>query len=273
MTNHLEKEIMNRTMCSLFVTVIILTVSPLSHAYVLDLTDFLDGLIAYYPLDGGQANDLISGHGGSVHGAVPTVNRWGELDGAMFFDGIQDEIEIANGGDFDLASWTIAAWVFAASTPFDVTGTVVGKTGSSYNYSIQLDANNDMRSQYEPCGLPDRILFSPFNLGSWYLVVSTNDAVSGNHALYIYEDQNLIDAQFMNSTEMPCLTSTPLYIGGCNLNGTNRYFHGAIDDVLIWNRALTAGEVEHLTTHPVPIPTELNSWGNVKNRYRGEAGR
>ena len=52
------------------------------------------GLIAYYPMDG-NANDAgPNGLHGTISGAVPAADRFGNPSGALLFDGINDYVEL-----------------------------------------------------------------------------------------------------------------------------------------------------------------------------------
>ena len=80
-----------------------------------------------------------------------------------------------------------------------------------------------------------------------------------------------VDGQFDSRTTYTSARSVvlgPLQIG--NWDGQNRTFDGIIDDVAIWNRALTQGEIAEVMTNGVPAAVEPGGklttiWGAIKH--------
>ena len=72
-----------------------------------------NGLVAYYPFNG-NANDASgNGNDGTVQGAVPTTDRFGNANSAYAFDGLTDYIELPlNTGNLNgLSRATFSAWI------------------------------------------------------------------------------------------------------------------------------------------------------------------
>ncbi len=53
-------------------------------------------MIAWYPLDGNAQDAGGNGHHGSVNGAVPVADRFGNNNSAFWFDGVNDNITVPN---------------------------------------------------------------------------------------------------------------------------------------------------------------------------------
>ena len=87
-----------------------------------------DGLVAYYPLSG-NANDASGhGHNGTVQGANPTTDRFGNPNSAYYFDGINDYITVPDDGSFNVGNYlTISLWIKFPGTPPSV-GSFVSKS-------------------------------------------------------------------------------------------------------------------------------------------------
>jgi len=83
-------------------------------------------------------------------------------------------------------------------------------------------------------------------------VVATYDQPSG--AMRLYENGMLTSENLYNSTLTPVVPLDPAYHPGVGIGTNNSFpdssvnygFNGAIDDVRIYNRALTASEVQAL---------------------------
>lgn len=69
-----------------------------------------DGLVAHYPFNG-NANDA-SGYGnhGTVYGATLTADRFGNLNSAYSFNGIDNYIEVPNSDSLNPGAVTVSAW-------------------------------------------------------------------------------------------------------------------------------------------------------------------
>ena len=59
-----------------------------------NFTDFNTGLIAYYPFNGNANDESGNGNDGTVSGATLAADRFGMLNNAYAFDGIDDYIGI-----------------------------------------------------------------------------------------------------------------------------------------------------------------------------------
>ena len=69
-----------------------------------------NGLVAYFPLDG-NGSDLISGASGTVHGATPAENRWGDSGKAYSFDGTDDYIEVPYESTYSTDAFSFSLWI------------------------------------------------------------------------------------------------------------------------------------------------------------------
>ena len=61
----------------------------------------LDGLVAWYQLDGDGTDSSGNNHHGTVYGASGTQNRFGSADSAMLFDGTDDYVEVFDHPDLN----------------------------------------------------------------------------------------------------------------------------------------------------------------------------
>ena len=84
-----------------------------------------NGLVAYYPFNG-NANDATgNGNNGTVHGAVLTTNRFGDVNSAYLFDGNSAYIETARPLP-DMQSATFSVWINVPGFPGGDTGVAGG---------------------------------------------------------------------------------------------------------------------------------------------------
>ena len=73
------------------------------------------GLVGWWALDGNTNDASGKGNHGSSNGAVSTTDRNGKVNGAYYFDGIDDNITIPNSASLNPEYITICGW-FKTST-------------------------------------------------------------------------------------------------------------------------------------------------------------
>ncbi|MCK5229514.1 MAG: hypothetical protein KAR13_04570 [Desulfobulbaceae bacterium] len=208
-----------------------------------------DGLVAYYPFNG-NANDASGNvNHGTVHGATLIEDRFGNSNSAYSFDGNNDYI-ITNytpsqnlGTNFSISSWI--KWNGSTGNHQRiVTKWQEGNIGS-HEYSLFLyGGSNKIRLSVGSGKIQSE--FVP-TLDTWHFVTAT----SNNSFAKIFIDGSLVFEKSYSTSIV--YDQEPLIIGG---GGTQysmpRYiFNGVLDDIRIYNRALSDSEISELYNHPV----------------------
>ena len=203
----------------------------LSPSYSITFTTIDNSLVAYYPFNG-NANDLTSnGRDFTVYGDTTLTNgKDNSSYSAYSFDGNGDYLETANIPSFD--NYTISLWAKPASS-----GTYEAMfssyNDSSYGFQIDLSSGNFHIRKAGASG--GNIVLSTAQLGVWTFIAFTYDGT--NSIGYINSDN---ESPVSGGT-----TEFNRFRIGRNRNG-NTYFSGAIDELRIYNRALTASEISSL---------------------------
>ncbi|SVE26743.1 uncharacterized protein METZ01_LOCUS479597, partial [marine metagenome] len=213
------------------------------------LAEFTGGLVAYYPFNGNANDESGNGHDGTVHGATLTTDRYGSSSKAYAFNGINQSIRASHHNDLNPAHFTLSAWINPATTPTGTLGRrIVSKEGAlnSGRYGFGLNQNGQKK-----LGVTANHNGGPggganggttlFTAGQWYHVVGTYDGTTMR--LYV----NGISEDSANHT-ISLSSNEPLGIGNLpgNTGTSEDEFDGKIDDVRIYNRALSAEEVAQL---------------------------
>jgi hypothetical protein len=219
-----------------------------------------NGLVAYYPFNE-NVNDVSgNGNNGTNYGATLTTDRFGNTNGAYYFNG-SNWIDIGPVvSRYDIMS--ITAWINTTSlSSFEDEAAIVSKpndpltlTGSrlgTYEGAFDSGFASDSASFITYINI---VVFgsNPANNGIWQQGVYVNDGTN----LQLFVDGQLVGVE---SYSPQVSTSTePMFIGkefptNWALPGL-RYFTGAIDDVRIYNRALSSNEVAQLYTIESQIP-------------------
>ena len=227
--------------------------------------DINQGLVAWYQLNGNASDASGYGNNGTVYGATSAANRFGNPGNAMGFDGYNDYVQVANNASLNITNAiTVSAWINR-----DVTGVrhdVVCKTttsGSYDGYHLIVGAQNEVQFALDIDGVWNGCEGGAIDAGNWHQLTGTFDGTQ--IALYIdgilwatERDPGTIGVNNQN-----------LYIGRA-VPGfeTGYFFDGSIDDVRIYNRALSSGEVQQLYNIPEPATIALFCLGIAALRNR-----
>lgn len=195
-----------------------------------------DGLVAYYPFNGNADDESGNENHGAVYGATLTVDRFGNPDSAYAFDGQGDFIRIPDSDSLDITGdLSVAAWVKTDSDDGLIFSNML-EVSPHDGYQVKVDSFWDGAVLFMSGG--DQLVgFEPVNTGGWRHVCVT---LSGTTA-YIYID-GLLDNS--GPVGVPTANDVDQTIGASYTPWY--FFDGVIDDVFIYDRALSESEVEEL---------------------------
>jgi hypothetical protein len=230
-----------------------------------------DGLVAYYPFNGDADDQSGNGHDGAVYGATLTTDRFGTPDSAYSFDGIDDYISVDYAPAFQLPVITISAWVrptidLSAGTSHAVIGgrgEDIASDRATFNLMVGQATStwaNGISVFYEDAADTEQFFDTNVypGLGDWTHLVASRSA---DGELNIYSDGVLLGQWF--STPAPADSLQDLLIGAYWSVPTPatatvaNFFTGDIDDVAIYNRALTPGQLTTPELSAIPAPAAL----------------
>lgn len=163
-----------------------------------------------------------------------------QLDGDNYDELYSDDLQLSN---FTVAFWFRTDNGYLPEFPAYLVnkgGHAVELPGYNMNYGIWMGTNGLLRTGFETMSGIDTIAASPFdyNDGEWHNVVSTFDG----EMLRLYVDGDQV-ARKLGKGFPDDTGNQPLRIGANSL-GTSGFFEGEIDEVRIWNRPLSTGEIE-----------------------------
>jgi hypothetical protein len=209
------------------------------------------GLIASYIFNGNADDDSGNGNHGTVHSATLSSDRFGNLNSAYSFNGVNSYIEVLNGSPFNFANeFTISMWVKPGTTQA-TQAQLLSKSHGIGGWFIEqtgIDLNHDQFGYYvAPVGL-----YVACNLqmvsNVWNHLVYAKKGITTR----CYLNNNLVGVGNASATNAVPTGNLPLTIGGYNAglsrpaSNIARFFHGSIDDIAIYNRTLSRTEVSKL---------------------------
>jgi len=204
------------------------------------LTDAAKGadpnLVAWYRFDG----DASDSSGNNLHGIEmgdPTYEA-GVFGQAISLDGDGDYVDCGLDPKFDITDQiTFMYWIKVVALDKEW-NTVLSRGDDSWR-SSRADFNNFMEAAVG--GTSGNYLYgvTPVDDGQWHHIAAVYDGTT----FYLYADGALDASE--PSTGQITASSYPLYIGD-NSQATGRFWNGLIDDVMIFNRALSEEEIQRL---------------------------
>lgn len=262
----------------------------LSREYEPQLEAQGSGLVAHWKFDEGIGNDVGDSSGNGNTGYLPNWAFWtndGIQGGGILFDGVNDYVDFADapGSVFNTLTYpfSVTAWVNVAGVPTNGPYLPVFSTDDEATYTgFQLRVKEQGGKYFLAADLMDGGGVSIFNRRSrisddittiatstWTHVAAV---VGGPNDISLFIDCNDVSDDYEGSASVASLT--PLrhaYPGATSPNisrsapgkiGTRAgalggFFNGAIDDVRVYNKKLSVGEVcsNFWPALPAPAPS------------------
>jgi hypothetical protein len=220
-----------------------------------------NGLLAYYPFSGNAMDATLNNYNGTLHGGVAlTSDRKGTANSAYSFDGIDDYISVAHAdplnlvGDFSISLWTSisSSQVLSGSSQANINDIIRKWNGNAEGYPFAIAFLNSTNPN------PNSIITGRYdgqicgNFSSYISPAIPTETFI--HIALVKEGSKL--RQYVNNVLLSEVND-PTQNSGCTVGNTAditigvrgnlyRYFKGKIDDIRIYNRALTSDEIGNL---------------------------
>ena len=235
-----------------------ITAPAANTTYRATFTQAVTGLVGAWSFDessGTQAQDA-SGRGGTgtIAGATRAVGRFG---GGLTFDGVDDWVTVADSAALDLTSaMTLEAWVNPTLLGANWRTAVMKENGAGLAYALYANDGANRAASYVNTGGDQGISSSagvvPVN--TWTHLATTYDGAN----LRVFANGTQVATRAL--TGLIRTSTSPLRFGG---NGAwlNEFFQGRLDEVRVYDRALTAAQISTDMNVPIgpppPAPPQL----------------
>ncbi len=197
----------------------------------------VDGLVGWWQFNGNASDTSGSGSNATINGQSLTIGENGQADTAYSFSGTNNMTSSAAALPIGAGARTVLAWVYATAYPTTGWGMVhsygsavtAGASSLSISTVGRVTFNGQSNDFNSPLVLP---------LNEWHLVGYT---LSGNQASTILDTAT----QTNTLTTTSATTVNPTAFIGAYIGGSNRW-SGAIDELRVYNRVLSAGEIQSI---------------------------
>jgi glucose/arabinose dehydrogenase len=225
-----------------------------SATYDVGQTPLPPGLVAGYRFSEGAGITTADVSGNNNSGTLVNGPAWttGQYGGALTFGGT-DYVDLGNPASLQLTgSMTLTAWIKIGANPGD-DGAIVAKLGPA-GWQLKTSPDTGPRTaaiQISSDGSDSIQRYSNtiLSANTWYHVAGIYDAVAGTLSIYI---NGVFDNGVLAGTVPPSQFNSPLGVNIAQRTGNPGTFNflGLIDEVHVFNRALTAAEIQADMTIP-----------------------
>lgn len=202
-----------------------------------------NGLIGYWPFCGNANDQSGNNNNGVVNGASLTTDRFGNTNSAYNFNGTSNKINFGTSQSLiNLSQFTYSVWI-NRSVNCGNDAIVISNYGGNWAGNLlfgKVINNGDAQIRLHKQNLSINSS-SSISDNQWINLVAVKD----NSTLKLYKNGLLIQTTDISNFGSVNNISFPFVIGGAGWSDSN-YFMGKIDDVGVWNRALTPQEISQL---------------------------
>ena len=222
-----------------------------------------DGLVGYWPFNGNANDESGNGNHGTVNGATLTEDRNGLNNKSYNFNNSRNDIiNLPSINCNNITSYSISGWFNKNSNSSGVDGTIFGQSNGcqgSDGLRLYIGTDNLLFWQMEKtnnCISEGKFIPNVnYTDGKWHFFAvifesNTNSVNCENFKIYI--DNILVSQSNINnnnsSIALPLVNNNNTTVFGNVYNNKNNSFPGTLDDIAIYNRALTQQEISALYT-------------------------
>ena len=230
-------------------------------------------LVAYYPFNGNAYDESGNSKNLTKNGSATLANdRFGNSNSAYIFDGTDDYFEFPQDASLNPTRFSFSAWVNASDNSTNW-GTVLKSRNSYSGYNLYKSNQNTWQVWIGDGSSWTVIGSENVEINQWVHLVGTYDGSE----LKLYKNGNL-NASDNSSFVVNAWKPLRIGAGKTNQETAGYYFNGVIDEVRIYNKALSAAEIRDLYTSSFnPVESlydnlsiskiQLNTIGNMVDNF------
>jgi hypothetical protein len=223
-----------------------IALSPLDRQLVTPVAPAAESLVLRFAFDGNMDDDAGAYDG--VAAGAPTYAE-GQVGQAIVFDGVRDYITAT--GTFDLTAYTATIW-FRVDGGVDARDILTAYNPTGYLYGILLEVTADgqlrylHRSPVAATGGANLYSNASYDDGAWHHVA----IVQSGETMALYVNGVQVASAAASSLD---LALEKIAVGVLRSEEPQRFFPGALDDLYLYNRALSDSEIASLAGRTQPF--------------------
>jgi hypothetical protein len=202
-----------------------------------------NGLVGYWGFSGNASDISGNGSNGTVNGALLSSDRFGNATSAYNFNGNSDYIIVQNNLLPNQQSYSINLWTKIQGNQTIDLFNDRQEPSCFYKYRVLVINGVIQFWKYSNSSL-EKVIGNTIPLNQWIMITAVFD--NTQNTINIYSNSSLNSSSSSSNWNVSSNATTIGGLRGCGTNGTFNIQNGPIDDVGIWNRALTQDEITNL---------------------------
>jgi Concanavalin A-like lectin/glucanases superfamily len=208
-----------------------------------------------WTFDAGTGSSAADSSDNGNDGTLINSPQWiaGVAGRALNFDGDGNAVRMSGSGglaNLDKGGLTVSAWIRPATAGAGGRGRIVDKDNNDAGWFFSMYTSNNIQfavDQFDGAN-PSRISTAAVDLNRWQHVVATWDGSTSGSNIHLYVDGVLVDGGASSGSGARFDDSgTPLTVGN-RAGDLARGFDGGIDEVQVYDRVLSASEIQTLAS-------------------------
>ena len=234
--------------------------------------DLSAGLAGYWKLDENTGTSAADSSTNSNAGTLTNGPTWatGQIGSSVTFDGTNDSIVTTtdHGSGASLKIITLSAWFKTSSTSgakiIGLQNTQTGTTASNWDRQIWVGTDGKVYFGLYTTVPKETVSNTTYNDNLWHHAVGVSTGDNGTITLYV--DGVLQQTTSLGGSVFSGYSNSYWRIGDYKnagwTNGVDGYFTGSLDEIRVYDRALSADEVANLyrLTTPTGVDTSLKGY-------------
>jgi hypothetical protein len=205
--------------------------------------------------------------GNNMNGSIPSGWTAGVFGNALGFDGANDRVNVGNASNLNVVNLTIGAWIKVNKISQMSIGGKFAGTGNNRSYGISTDSSGNIEltiyNGSYALGLGSGGL-ATITANRWYFVTVT---FSPPNSTKFYINGSFITETIYRVNQIYA-SASPLQIGW--VSDVLYHFNGTIEEFMVWNRTLSATEIQQIYNLSSRLPTQ--SWSNITKTLNTTTG-
>jgi RHS repeat-associated protein len=211
-------------------------------------TGFINSLVAWWP-GNGDANDVVSGQAGRVLNGTSFVDA--KVSMGFRFDGVNDTVRMPAAANLDIAksgngSITVEFWMKPETYENNLRMLAQWKNATTGAYGVHIyRLNSQVRVNFVDTAGANHAIFTNADIApvdQWTHIGVSYDKATGIGRIYVngFQQTSANLGIFTPQTGLDLYFGSDLHSAG----NTNPFYKGQLDEVSLYNTALTAAEVQ-----------------------------
>ena len=204
------------------------------------------GLVNHWPFTG-NAKDVVGGIDATVTGATLTTDRFGNADRAYLFEN-GNQMAVGQAGNFGTSSFTANLWVNTTQQKYGGANLIRTDAGTGgTGWFVRLVGYGKIEIWASGVGYTSSNTYAD---GTWHMVTFVRDSDRSEGRLYV-------DGVYVGGYSSEARGVSNSYTHYFGSYGGGEFYEGKMDDVRLYDKALTEAEISALYTTPSTIIINL----------------